>query len=310
MKHFFLKIQLLAIVVFFFYQGQAQVKDTLVDVGKYKLHFNIIKGHGTPILFESGSGNDGTVWRDIIQPIAEITGTTVITYDRVGLGKSKIKSSDDKIGKHSILDNIFALEEGLKKLGYNEDIILVAHSLGGFYSTLFASRNENKVKNVVFIDASLASFYTNAFVNKLNDVISDEFLIKLKGEKIGLYYEIKNIENSIELLQKTNFPTSIPVIDLVASNPYNPFKNEADNNRWINGHQDFVKGSPNRSLITINNANHYAFKDNPNFIIYEVIKAYINTLEVSDTKNILLKALDYSSKISNSKVAGKLKCLK
>ena len=301
MKQIIFKVQIIAILVFCFYQGHSQSNDTLVDVGKYKLHFNIIKGHGTPILFESGSGNDGTIWKDIIQPIAEITGTTIITYDRAGLGKSIIKSSDSKIEENSMLDNVIALEEALKKLGYDEDIILVAHSLGGFYATLFASRNEEKVKSVVFIDASLASFYTKAFVNKLNGVISDEFLKKLKDEKIGLYYEIKNIENSIELLQKANFPSSVPVIDLVASSPYNPFKNEADKNRWIKGHQGFVKDSPNSVLVTINNASHYAFKDNPNFIIYEVTKAYANTLEVSNTKNILLKALDFSSKISNSK---------
>ncbi|MGK0412860.1 MAG: pimeloyl-ACP methyl ester carboxylesterase [Polaribacter sp.] len=301
MKQIIFKIQIIVISVLSFYQGQSQPKDTLVNVGKYKLHFNIIKGIGTPILFESGSGNDGTVWRDLIQPIAEITGATIITYDRAGLGKSEIKSSDDKIDKNSILDNVIALEEGLKKIGYDEDIILVAHSIGGFYATLFASRNEQKVKSVIFIDASLASFYTQAFVSKLNGVISDKFLNKLKEEKIGLYYEIKNIENSLILLQKTNFPSAVPVIDLVASNPYNPFKNQDDKSRWIKGHQDFVKDSPNRVLVTINNASHYAFKDNPNFITYEVIKAYANTLEVSSTKDILLKALDYSCKISNSK---------
>ena len=59
--------------------------------------------------------------------------------------------------RYNILNNVIALEEGLKKLGYDDDIILVAHSLGGFYSTLFASRNEQNVKQVVFIDASLAS---------------------------------------------------------------------------------------------------------------------------------------------------------
>lgn len=301
MKQIIFKIQIIVISVLSFYQGQSQSKDTLVDVGQYKLHFNIIKGTGTPILFESGSGNDGTVWKELIQPIADITGTTIITYDRAGLGKSEIKSSAHNPEENNILNNVIALEEGLKKIGYDEDIILVAHSLGGFYTTLFASRNEQKVKSVVFIDASLASFYTEAFVSKLNGFISDEFLKKLKDEKIGLYYEIKNIENSLKLLQKTNFPSAVPIIDLVASNPYNPFKNEDDKSRWIKGHQDFVKDSPNRVLVTINDANHYAFKDNPNFITYEVIKAYANTLEVSRTKDILLKALGFSSEISNSK---------
>jgi hypothetical protein len=279
----------------------SQTQDNLVDVGKYKLHFNIIKGQGTPILFESGSGNDGTVWKDIIQPIAAITGTTVITYDRAGLGKSQIKTTNHKTEKHTILDNVIALEKGLKKLGYDDDIILVAHSLGGFYSTLFASRNENKVKSIVFIDASLASFYTDKFVDKLNGVISDDILNKFKAEKPGLYYEIKTIGNSLKLLQKTNFPSSIPVIDLIASNPYNPFKNDNDKKRWVEGHEYFVKDNPNRVLNIINNTNHYAFKDNPKFIIYQILKAYSKNIELLKTKEMLLKILDFSIKINNSK---------
>ena len=39
--------------------------DTLVDVGGYKLHFSIIKGNGTPILFEAGSGAWGSDWDTI-----------------------------------------------------------------------------------------------------------------------------------------------------------------------------------------------------------------------------------------------------
>jgi hypothetical protein len=299
MKQITFKFQLLTIVVFCFYQGFSQTKDTLVDVGQYKLNFTIIEGNGIPILFESGSGNDGTVWRNIAHQIAEITGTTIITYDRAGLGKSEIKSTIDNPEGNNILNNVIGLEEGLKLLGYGKDIILVAHSLGGFYTTLFASRNEKKVKGVVFIDASLASFYTKAFVNKLNSVISDELLNKFKAEKIGLYYEVKNIENSLELLSKTKFPSSFPVIDLVAENPYNPFKDEADKNRWIDGHQEFVKEQSNRELLTVRNANHYAFKDNPNLVIYQIIKAYTNTLEESSTKRILLKTINFSSKKNN-----------
>ena len=128
---------------------KAQATDTLVDVGQYKLHFKIIKGTGTPILFESGSGNDGAVWNNILEPIAKITGTTLITYDRAGLGRSEIKIESQQIEKNEIINGVQALEIGLKKLGYDDDIILVSHSFGGFYSTLFASRNPEKVINSI-----------------------------------------------------------------------------------------------------------------------------------------------------------------
>src|SRR5690349_10167378 len=114
-------------------KGVAQEIDTLVDVGGSNMHFHVIKGKGIPILFEAGAGNDGTVWKKLLKPLSDITRTTLITYDRMGLGKS-----DPDTSKFGITKGIEALETGLKKLGYNKALILVAHSMGGFYATLYA----------------------------------------------------------------------------------------------------------------------------------------------------------------------------
>lgn len=56
------------------YSGKTQVIDTLIDVGGYRLHFNIIKGKGVPILFESGGGDDGTVWNDLLKNCTTLLG--------------------------------------------------------------------------------------------------------------------------------------------------------------------------------------------------------------------------------------------
>ena len=82
---------LFTIILFHF--GQAQTIDTLIDVGGHKLHFNIIKGKGFPILFESGNGDDGSVWKPILQDIYKATNATLITYDRAGLGQSEIDTT-------------------------------------------------------------------------------------------------------------------------------------------------------------------------------------------------------------------------
>lgn len=84
----FLKV-IIFFTLFSSQKNQSQTIDTLVDVGNHKLHFNIIKGTGIPILFEAGGGSDGTVWNSILKPIAEITGATLITYDREGFGKAQ-----------------------------------------------------------------------------------------------------------------------------------------------------------------------------------------------------------------------------
>ena len=79
-------LQVLKIIILFVITANAtfaQRLDTLVDVGGYKLHFNIFKGKGTPILFEAGSNAWSSDWDTILPAIYKVTGTTLITYDSI-----------------------------------------------------------------------------------------------------------------------------------------------------------------------------------------------------------------------------------
>ena len=82
--------------------GQNPVIEKLVDVGGYKMNFHIIEGEGTPILFESGAGDDGTVWKEIVQDVHEVTGTTIISYDRSGFGKSELNPNHQSDAQYGI----------------------------------------------------------------------------------------------------------------------------------------------------------------------------------------------------------------
>lgn len=93
-----------------FISAYSQKVDTSVDVGGYKIHFTLIKGKGTPILFEVGGGNDGTVWDGIVKSIADVTKAPIILYDRRGLGRSSKDSSN--IG---IENEVKGLNNGLTK---------------------------------------------------------------------------------------------------------------------------------------------------------------------------------------------------
>ena len=111
------------------------VDRTTVANGK-KLHFQVVDGKRDDIiLFESGGGDDSRVWNDLLAPIATTTGATVIAYDRPGFGSSEVDPQ-----YHGLMSDVERLELGLKDLGYTWHYTLVAHSLGGFYATLFASR--------------------------------------------------------------------------------------------------------------------------------------------------------------------------
>ena len=124
MRHF-----LITFLVIISFSLHVQSQDTLVDIGGYKMHFKIMKGEGTPILFDAGAGNDGSVWDNILEKIHKVTGTTLITYDRSGFGQSELNPKLKNDSDFGIQNGINELETGLSMLGFNDEIILVSSSL-------------------------------------------------------------------------------------------------------------------------------------------------------------------------------------
>jgi pimeloyl-ACP methyl ester carboxylesterase len=139
-----------------FISGQSQRIDTLIDVGTYKLHFNVLQGKGVPILFEAGAGNDSSIWDTLLKPLHHSLGATLITYDRQGFGKSSIDTTN-----LNITIEVEGLETALRKLGFVDKYFLVAHSLGGNYAMAFCQRNIRKVIGGVFIDIVTPCFMTD-----------------------------------------------------------------------------------------------------------------------------------------------------
>jgi len=275
---------------------QSQEIDTLVDVGGYNMHFTIVKGQGTPILFDAGAGDDGSVWNNILEPIQKVTGTTLITYDRSGFGKSELNPTESEDSNFGIMNGIKELEIGLEKLGYNKDIILVSHSYGGLHNLLYTSRNPNKVKSIVFIDALLNTIKSDKMLNKYfsSPMLKDDY----KGN-MGNYYITKNYKETILLMRSIDYPINIPIISLYAERPFvvgSEF--EEIHKRWNKCHKEFGNERPNVKTIVAEGSNHYIFKDNPSLAINTIIKAYSETLNKDQQNDILKRALDNAIELS------------
>ena len=275
--------------------GRSQTIDTLVDVGGYRLHFHIIKGRGMPVLFETGSGADVTIWDSLLKPLADITHATLITYDRAGFGKSELDTTNDDVDKHGILNGIEGLETGLKKLGYGGNIMLVASSFGGFYATLYAARHPAIVKAAVLIDANLVCWFIDAFVEsemkerKMNSA-------GIKKISLAYYYQALNLQNIVELMRKTPFPATLPVIDLVAEFNFPDSVNAA---RWKVCHRQFADAQPNREGIIAYGCGHVIFNDNLSLVINAIVKAYTGTQGKEQGDEIRKRFLSYSLKAAN-----------
>ena len=275
--------------------GRSQTIDTLLDVGGYRLHFHIVKGKGMPILFEAGSGADVTVWDPILKPLADITHATLITYDRAGFGKSELDTTNDDVDTHGILYGIKGLETGLKKLGYDGNIMLIASSFGGFCATLYAGRHPATVKAAVLIDANHICWFTDAWVDsemKERRRTSES----IKKQNLAYYYQSLNLQNTVELMRKTPFPATIPVIDLVSE--FN-FPDSVYAARWKVCHRQFADAQPNRQGITAYACGHIIFRDNLSLVINAIVKAYTGTLGKEQGDEIMKRFLAYSLEAAN-----------
>lgn len=246
--------------------SQSQHVDRITVMNGKKLHFQITEGRRDDIiLFESGGGDDGRVWSGVLDPIAQATGATLITYDRPGFGASELDPDH-----HGLMNDMERLEAGLKELGYTGHYTLVAHSLGGFYVTLFASRHPEQVRAAVLLDINLACYFTDAFLPTIR--ASDADLQANKTANPGRYYFSLDFEPMALMMRSVSFPKTIPVLDFVAERRSFPKPEDAE--RWRSCHATFAAEASNRTEMTAYGSGHYIFKSNPELAIAAILQAH------------------------------------
>ncbi|MBW8243014.1 alpha/beta fold hydrolase [Muricauda oceani] len=290
MRHFFLKF---SIIFFSSISMYSQALDTLVDIGGYKMHFNILKGTGTPILFEAGGGNDGSVWNDVLGKIYKVTGTTLITYDRSGFGNSELNPNLKKDSDFGILNGIKELDTGLSRLGFNNEIILVSHSYGGLYNLLYTNKHPEKVKSVVLIDATPPDFWNEEFLAMRDQNVDINSIPKPSGD----YYLNVNFNETMRYVRNLDFQENIPILNIFPENSFPGFP-EVLSKRWRKLHEELGDHKDNVTNIVAKGSGHAVFQDNPGLIINAIIKAYSRTLDNEQQDELLQKALDNAMELS------------
>lgn len=119
-----------------------------IDVGggrRINLH---CMGSGSPtVIFDSGLSDWSNTWA-LIQP-AVAKSTRACSYDRPGMGYSD-PAKEPRTPTAAIQD----LKRLLDGAGIQEPVVLVGHSLAGFYAKLFAVTYPDRVAGLVLVDPS------------------------------------------------------------------------------------------------------------------------------------------------------------
>ncbi len=102
-------------------------------------------GNGPTIVFQSGLGDNKSVWSDVLHALP--LTTPVFAYDRPGYGDSPgVNGARDACTISEELHNL------LKSEKIPPPYVIVGHSLGGLYAYCFAERYPFEVSGLVLID--------------------------------------------------------------------------------------------------------------------------------------------------------------
>ncbi|MEU0091820.1 alpha/beta hydrolase [Kribbella sp. NPDC006257] len=118
---------------------------TKFDVGEYEVAAEI-SGEGSPtVVFVSGAGAGKDSWDVAIAALRN--STTLLTYDRPGIGDSEAPASVRTVGAASE-----ELHRLLVATGLEGPFVLVGHSIGGLIALIYAARWP--VAGLVLVDTS------------------------------------------------------------------------------------------------------------------------------------------------------------
>jgi pimeloyl-ACP methyl ester carboxylesterase len=123
-----------------------------VDIGDFSLYVKIAgSAHHSlnepTIIFDSGYGDDHSVWSDIQSAIS--TTTRTVSYDRAGVGQS-----DDSNVAQDAEHHAEQLHDLLKKSHVKGPYIFVVHSIGGINARVYADKFGDQLDGIVFVDSS------------------------------------------------------------------------------------------------------------------------------------------------------------
>ncbi len=263
------------------------IPDTLISLGEVDLNFRIIKGSGVNILFESGGGDDLTVWDKIAPETAKRTGATVICYDRAGFGKSSLTDIP-----HSIKRESEWLWECLTRLGLNKNLILAGHSFGGWMIRMTSYLHPDAVKGILFIDpfsneiveimgaATIDAFQKPGTYKELG-VKNDEEFAALQSDKEKQSRLTRQQKSSLRFWGKTGtgekyiemkntiIPSGIPVKIITSGKQWLP---DDFMKSWRASHERLNASIKDSELIVAKDSDHYVIFREPELVIEQLTR--------------------------------------
>ncbi|MGV3480093.1 MAG: alpha/beta fold hydrolase [Sphingobium sp.] len=238
------------------------------------LHLEVRRGRADApiVVLEAGATLDSREWMPVISRLLPRTDSTIITYDRAGMGRSQ------PLGKtYDIRNEVARLRRALRRLGLSRDLVLAGHSYGGFLIQLYARRYPKDVAALVYVDPNTVTgldgisgaerFRTSILAavrggtNRFNDVPLAEAYVR-----------------TMTTMMKYPAPCGIPVT-VLTQGAQDRVTNDPALIRWRDGHLSLAERT-NAKLIYAAKSGHMIPDDEPELVataIAETLRAVAET---------------------------------
>ena len=248
----------------------------LQQISNGKLWYEYNKDHerSPTIVFEAGAMSHATYWNPVFDSISTIANT--LRYDRAGLGRSS--ASIDSV--RSAVQIAKELNELLDSLKVGRPIILVCHSIGGFYGRAFARLDSMRVKSLILIDSPCTdweSLLRNSLTIKQNT--ERDSILRINRNRISYFQSQEYAAADINRNYLKQTPClNIPVYIIAGGNHVWPEDYNSDllDTNWKKCQENLLNISSISELITVPNSGHHVFQ---RFSLYQFLNRIIENAE-------------------------------
>lgn len=269
---------LIAVISALLCRGHAlAIGDQYVKAGDHNLFMRVMGEGELTVVLDAGIGDGASQIQPLQERLAE--HFTVIAYDRAGYGLSE-PGAFPRNAETEAAD----LHAMLQEVGASGPFLFVGHSLGGMNLQVYADMYPGNVAALVLLDPPPLPFVLGEAFPELQAMAHDA---TAEWESMASQTDTPDFFHTIASEHREMFDSSaksvasidtfgdVPLFVLASVTPNPAFGDAADEYQklWIDENRKLAKKSTNGRFLRAENAGHYIWRDDVDFVVEAVLEA-------------------------------------